>query len=457
MMKLKLSEKLLSSLPVLIEKEDWVSVSRRIKSSYKRLNKRDLVKDFFTSEHLKLPICNFCKKEFIPLGFFSEIILEDNYLYLSSFTRNDNLSFCRQKECPGKKLNPNSKEFVSKSRGISEEEAINLIHSRNKSPFYKENHISEEEYRRSQSRNEEYFIQRYGEEEGKRRAKKMFDQISLKNSTVYISQTKGYDKAEEVNAKKAITLDNMIRVHGEVEGKIIYQNWKNKIGRSLENYILSYGEDKGKELYHKYRKSKLGIGSLHWYKEKYGHNLGKVLYEEKNKSCAITLHNLISKYGEEEGGKRYKEFIVKTTKKLPATSKESLKFFFPLIKMLWGIGIKTKDLYIGTSNKKEYFLWDSDESRIKFYDFCIPHLKIIIEYHGEAYHPNAKKMTESERNIWKSPFGVGFEEAHNNDIRKKKLAEEYGFQYFEVFSSENLKERAEFLYNIIKEIKNDFE
>ena len=48
-------------------------------------------------------------------------------------------------------MNPNSIEYNVIKFGLSKEEALNLIHERNKSPFYKINHKSEDEYRKFQS------------------------------------------------------------------------------------------------------------------------------------------------------------------------------------------------------------------------------------------------------------------------------------------------------------------
>jgi hypothetical protein len=54
--------------------------------------------------------------------------------------------FSTKSDCPGKKLNPNSLEFVKTVFNLSEEEAIRKIHARNSSPFYRENHPDGESY-----------------------------------------------------------------------------------------------------------------------------------------------------------------------------------------------------------------------------------------------------------------------------------------------------------------------
>jgi len=87
---------------------------------------------------------------------------------------------------------------------------------------------------------------------------------------------------------------------------------------------------------------------------------------------------------------------------------------------------------------KEYFI--RNKSAIRFYDFTIPSLKIIIEYNGITYHPKEGQID------WKSPFGVGYEDKLKYDREKKKMAEEEGFFVYTIWSDSNLIEE---LYNII--------
>lgn len=96
-------------------------------------------------------------------------------------------------ECrPPHSMNPNSIKYNMIKFGLNENEAISLIHSRNKSPFYASNHDSFEEYRKFQShdnfseeRKQEIQIkQNIGREKwanklGKENVKKIKDSSSL--------------------------------------------------------------------------------------------------------------------------------------------------------------------------------------------------------------------------------------------------------------------------------------
>ena len=70
---------------------------------------------------------------------------------------------CHQgRKCKGSLLNPNSIEYVSTSFKITEDAALEFIHRRNNTPFYKENHKSTIEYKNFQAHDLNWFIDKYG-------------------------------------------------------------------------------------------------------------------------------------------------------------------------------------------------------------------------------------------------------------------------------------------------------
>lgn len=139
-------------------------------------------------------------------------------------------------------------------------------------------------------------------------------------------------KKYESNKKKAITLENMIIKYGQEEGNIRYNNYLQKIYNtrgfdyylkthptatleeykqrynhtSKESFIKRYGEEEGNKYYSDFilKLSKSGKESRLKYIEKYG------LDEYKRTHC-ISLENLIKKYGEEEGNKRWLKYLEK--------------------------------------------------------------------------------------------------------------------------------------------------
>jgi hypothetical protein len=91
--------------------------------------------------------------------------------------------YCANKGCPGKSLNANSIEFVKTAYNVDADEALAIIHLRNKSPFYACNHKTSEEYaeyqgrlmrtrkaemikKQNHSRSLDGYIEKYGKDDG---------------------------------------------------------------------------------------------------------------------------------------------------------------------------------------------------------------------------------------------------------------------------------------------------
>lgn len=104
-----------------------------------------------------------------------------------------------------------------------------------------------------------------------------------------------------------INLDHFNSKYGEKEGKIKYLEVNAKKAGTLENYIRVYGKDEGTERYKLFCERNKGNHTLKRQIEKHGEELGKQRFEEnqyklKNKN---TLEYYIERFGDEEGRKRY--------------------------------------------------------------------------------------------------------------------------------------------------------
>lgn len=145
--------------------------------------------------------------------------------------------------CESKKLNKNSVEFITKAYGIDEKDALEKIHSRNSSPFYKENHQNDDDYKKSQSRSKEWF-----EINGKDRNTWINKANYSRSYQGYVANNNG-DDWNIVQQRKAITLENFIKKYGEDDGTIRYTRWKEGTNLSINTYIKKYGKIKGTEQY----------------------------------------------------------------------------------------------------------------------------------------------------------------------------------------------------------------
>lgn len=191
------------------------------------------------------------------------------------------------------------------------------------------------------------------------------------------------------------------------------------------------------------------------YSEEVGYQLMAEKFKERNLQ---TMKSLTQKYinkGQdkfsalERAQEDYKKRAVKIMKTRiennsfgwQQASKQSIKFFQPLMEKLDAEGIK---YYVGTESNTEFFLAKGTEYFYS-YDFCIPSLKLIIEYNGEHIHPNPN-MSKEEWNKWKHCWSnKSADECKELDQVKIKVAEEMGYKVIEVFESDLI-----FAVNLIK-------
>jgi len=129
-------------------------------------------------------------------------------------------------------------------------------------------------------------------------------------------------------------------------------------------------------------------------------------------------------------------------------SKQSMKLFGPLIEKLQDLNLK---IYVGSSDNREWFMHDTVNQCVRFYDFCIPSLKLIVEFHGEKYHPNPQLLTAEEWSKWRTPYtGKSADEVRLIDKLKENIAIENGYEYHVVWSTCDITQAMNRLYHMIQ-------
>ena len=381
--------------------------------------------------------CRLCDTSYPPVNPIIEIV--NNQIYIVGFEYIKKI-YCygSNRDCQGIHMNSNSFEFISKVNNISIDDAKKYIKDNNKSPFYKENWKSEDEYKKSQSRSLEYYIDKYGTHEGKEKYKEHIDKISISNSIEgYMNKygSIGQKKFKEVSKRKdSMSLKFFVEKNKGNYDKAIfeYENRKKSVDISLKSFIVKYGETEGKEKHKSIiEKSKLTLSN-------------NPNYKEICKSKGITITKMIEKYGEEIGKEKYNLWKKSVSVPICRSSKESLKIFKPLIEeIIKDNTINIDDIYIGDGHKNEFFI--RDDGRIFFYDFTIRSKKIIIEFNGTLFHP------KNEISNWINPYNKETSEiAFMKQKIKVDIAKSRGFRVLEIWSDEpgNLEK----CINFIKEI-----
>ena len=193
--------------------------------------------------------------------------------------------------------------------------------------------------------------------------------------------------------------------------------------------------------------------SLKFYNKKYGEEDGLIRYNKRVLDVAYTSSRkyYIDKYGEEEGNNLYNIILQKRIVPICKASKESFYFLKDIFKYLRRNGIDKKDIYWGVGHSNEWFI--NTGSSIFFYDFTIPKLNIIIEYHGIMFHPNPDKNLNKD---WKCLYsGLSYDIVLKKDILKKQIAIDKGYEYIEVYSDDNLPFKLTEIINKINKIINE--
>jgi hypothetical protein len=341
-----------------------------------------------------------------------------------------------------KNLNPNSKEFVAKIYGVNTQVANEIILERNKSPFYKTNFQTEEEYKNYQKRDETWYITRYGE----------IGKEKFKNNILNF-----WTKSLRYNDKKdSMSLDHFIKKYnGDIERAKKEKIKRNKtVSGSLEKYIERYGPDEGQQKYFEKIKVLSYKCTVEAYIEKYGEKLGKQKFNEWKTKCSCSLDTFIKKYGEEEGNIRYKKWLIGIC--IPFNkeffSKESKVFFDNLQQFFKDIKIISERFIYD----KQGFMINNKCQHIFFYDAFIEKYNLIIEYDTPAYHLNSTYLTKNEICSIKEKNPNCRRIDNDKDSIKENLALNNGYKFYRVYikTKKDRKFELEKLINYIKSYDN---
>lgn len=204
-----------------------------------------------------------------------------------------------------------------------------------------------------------------------------------------------------------------------------------------------------------------------FFQKKFGVNLETATKMLSERQVTFSLQKCISKYGETEGTKvwekRQKKWISTLTSKSDAekdeirrkqvvplgkASRESLAIFLPITKLLLDKRIcQYSDIFFGFEDRKEWFLADSFDFFL--YDFCIPKLKLILEYQEKIWHPDYR-LNENEILKWENPHGVKAVDCLKNDKKKREFAEKRGFEVVYLWGQNTPKENMKIAFDAIK-------
>jgi hypothetical protein len=287
----------------------------------------------------------------------------------------------------------------------------------------------------------ESFQLRYGDIVGKQ---KFEAKTSLCNPTddVY-KKTHGEAKLIEKKKNTSRGIEHFISKYGEEVGKIKHaEHWKEAkqyFGSSKEHFIRKSGTELGEERYAEFQESCSKHSSGESWEDK---NAWREMVNKRNAKLAslkysrdnTSLKSFVSRHGEVDGLDRYIACVENRQVKVATASKESLKIFIPLYKWVRRNipNINKGDIYLGIKGSQEYYI--SKPRRFMSYDFCIPKLKIIIEFNGVAWHVKDSDTEIDLKRFARISTVEEMQESLQKDVFKLESAKTIGFNTLVVWS-----------------------
>jgi len=262
-------------------------------------------------------------------------------------------------------------------------------------------------------------IKLYGETDGTSRWNKYCEIQRVTNTFEY--KKKHYNFTEEdfsnFNKSRGITLNNLIKKYGEVDGQIRWKKYIDlqKLTKSLEYYIDKYGKDEGTQKW-------ISLGQ----------------------AKSQTLCNYIKRHGEDIGSVKFKEYLDRFNTN---TSKVSQIFFNKFDLIIAEFNLTT---YYHSKNKEFSKVLKTLNKYCKI-DYYIKELNLAIEYNGDYWHANpniylSKDIIHSNltaSDIW------------NNDmLRKNALLNEHNIETLIVWQTDDFLNTEITLNTLYDEIKN---
>ncbi|MEG1141616.1 MAG: hypothetical protein RSE41_04075, partial [Clostridia bacterium] len=197
-----------------------------------------------------------------------------------------------------------------------------------------------------------------------------------------------------------------------------------------------------------------------------------------NKSRAVTLENLIKKYGNEEGQERWNaycerqrhtcslEYFIETYGNEEGTKKyeSALRAFIEAgmqshTFICSNISIEMFDKLKNYFNENEIFYGDKNEQKIVInrsiysLDYYDKTLNICVEFNGDYWHCNPNKYKEND--YWKSPYDknlIPVKQIWDRDKKRLNNIESTGLKVFVIWESDYKKNKHKCVEDLVNRI-----
>lgn len=334
-------------------------------------------------------------------------------------------------------------------------------------------------------RSKEYFINRYGEDEGNRLALRSEHLRTLAERDRSIVVDKN-------NPEKSIEIGNAIRCNacGAVMSRLQWRHFKYKCsvqtiddykiaypgaplvapnliklqGATLENMIAANGEEAGKKKYDNYCAKQAETNTFEYKAKKYG--MSKDEFAAYNASRAVTIKNLIARHGEDEGmtiwenyreRQRYTmkiEYFIETYGEIDGVQRYEI--FCRGRNFNGGVCITSTVENVFYESLHEHIeieqQIDLGSAYFRPFDFGSIKHKKLIEFYGSYWHADPKTFKETDRHptthqtakmIW------------SRDRAKRTFALNRGYDIFVIWENDYYADPDGVLTRVIEWWNND--
>jgi hypothetical protein len=216
--------------------------------------------------------------------------------------------------------------------------------------------------------------------------------------------------------------------------KAKWQKFNKSRAITIDNLVKKYGEDIGLQKWEEYCEKQKITKSKEYVVGKYGINKWKDICAKKAQA-----HNPL--YISEREGITLEEALNKITARRGTAYTSKLEFDF--IKML-EINFGPLD---HTTYNKPFGKWDHENNQYVIYD--IKHKNCIIEFNGDYWHANPKFYSEKDLIRNQPAYKIWQKDEH-----KKHLAEKFNLSVYTVWESDYLENKLETIKKVIEWIQN---
>lgn len=212
----------------------------------------------------------------------------------------------------------------------------------------------------------------------------------FKNANEYLKE---YPNAkivdDEVVKKTTLTLENFVLKYGFDDGNIRWNQYKEKQAYSNTYEYKNKKHGWTKEKYDEFNKSRaVTIENLI---KKHGEEVGTKMWIEycERQAYTNTIDYFIEKYGDEEGTKRYKTMVIQ--KSVPKSSNENSRSSKAEMEFIYDLEQTLNETIEFSTYSKQYMIFE--DTKLFFYD--VVHKKRAIEFNGDYWHCNPEIYSEN--------------------------------------------------------------